>query len=310
MVKNNLEKLKLISKRIYFKTILFLRRLKKRFFFITFKKFTPKIHVNEQYEKLVKWILRIFTIIGIFSSIFAFSEWYFNLALALLLVCLEQFLERAVFTYFTFYLSAIPEYKPEDWKGMMWVHSEDTSNKYFEVGMFFSSREAAERIFSTIEVWSKDGNDDKNNMVQVSVIINRLDYYHVYIYPNVDLDPNYLAVKEKREAEQPGKEHIMEFISIMLCKGFDYSTSTFPRFQKFYKDGDDYILCAYVIENNEPVRLSYLGCIKKNALKIKMETDLTQKDREYEHSKFLIDFNKYKEEKVEPSRSYIAWSKK
>ena len=35
----------------------------------------PHIKINERYQKSVKWILRILTVIGIVSSIIAFSAW-------------------------------------------------------------------------------------------------------------------------------------------------------------------------------------------------------------------------------------------
>lgn len=304
-----MKKFKTIYKKIYFKIILLIRQFKGRFFYITLEKKIPKIHVNDKYEKDIKLILRIITFIGVLSSVFAFPVWYLNLVLAIFLILLEQFLEKAVFMYYAFYISAIPEYKSEDWKGMVWVNSINPSENYFEIGIFFSNREAATRIFSTIKHWSKNGYDDKDNMVQVSIIINKSDYYHVYIYPNVDLDPDYISFKEKMNKEKPNKENHTDFMSIMLCKGFDYSTSTFPRFQEAYKNGENYYLYAYVLENNKPVKLSGLGYIKKNVLKIKNEDELTQKDREYEHSRYIIDCDKYKEEQLEASRSYIGLKK-
>ncbi len=303
-----LEKIKKVHKNFVFKSILLWRKNKGRFFYISFKKGIPKIHVNEYYEKWIKWILRILTLVGIISSVFAFSQWYLNLLLAVCMLGIQQLLEKTIFIYYTFYLSAIPKYNSEDWKGMVWVHSESVSNNYFEVGMFFSTREAAQRIFPIIKHWSKEGDDDKNNLIQVSVVVNRdADDYHVYIYPNTELDPDYLATKAQRDKEQPQKEHVIKTISIMFCKGFNYASSSFPRFQKFYKDGDFYFLCAYVFEDNKPVKLSSLGAIRKNILKIKNQKELTRSDREYEHAKFIIDRDAYKKEPPPPpSRQYVV----
>lgn len=300
------ETIKEIYKKFIFKFVLLCRKNKNRFFYISLKKGIPKIHINEYYEKWIKWILRILTVMGIISSVFAFS-WYLNLSLALCLLGIEQFLERAIFIYYTFYLSAIPRYNSDDWRGMVWVHSENLPPNYFEVGMFFSSREATERIFPVIKHWSKEGEEDISNLIQVSVVINRdADDYHVYIYPNTELDPDYLSLKTKRDKEYPQKEHVMETFSIMFCKGFNYAGSSFPGFQKFYNDGDFYFLCAYVFEDDKPVKLSNLGFIKKNILKIKNQNELTRADREYEHAKFLIDRSVYKKEPpLPPSRQYF-----
>lgn len=295
-------------RRILFRSILFWRRNKNRYFYLSLKGGIPKIHINDQYEEIVKWILRIFTVVGIISSVVAFPEWFLNLLFALLLLAIEQFLEKAVFMYFTFYITAIPKLKPDDWKGMVWIHTEKPSDNYFEVGIMFSSRESAERVFPVIKHWSKNGDNDSNNMVQVSVIINDLDYYHVYIYPNADKDPAYVAVKEQREKEQPQKEHKMDIVSIMLCKGFNYSRSSFPQFQKFYR-GEPYYLSAYVVEDKKPVRLSHLGAIRKDRLKIKREEELQKNDPEYEHARFIVDFDKYEKEPTpEASREYVGYN--
>ena len=299
-------KIKNLLKKFHFSLILLLRKVGDRYFYITFEKKIPKFHINDQYEKPVKWILRLILIISILTSVLAFQEWYLNLLLAIILLGLEQLLERSVFLYFSLYVTAIPEYKAEDWKGMMWVYTKDPTRKYFEVGIFFSSREAAKRIFPVIKHWSKSGNDDMDNMVQVSVIISNLDYYHVYIYPNFEKDPLYISIKEKRDKEHPEKEHKIKTLAIMLCKGFNYSSSTFPKFQALYKDGDPYYLCAYIVDNDIPIKLSELGYIKKYNLKIKSERDLNRKDPEYEHSSYVVDYDKYSEEEIEPSREYVV----
>lgn len=45
----------------------------------------PHIKVNEKNEKSVKWILRLLTIIGIASSVIAFSTWYHSMLFSIAL---------------------------------------------------------------------------------------------------------------------------------------------------------------------------------------------------------------------------------
>lgn len=289
-------KIKKRYERALFKTRLLWRKNKFDLSF-SIERGIPKIHINEHYEKYVRWTLRIFTAIGIIASVTAFKQWYFNLLFALLLLAVEQLLEKAIYVTTTLFVTAIPEYKSDDWKGMMWVYSED----YHEAGVYFSSREAAQRIFKVIKYWSKDGEDDINNLVQVSIILDQeSDDYHVYFYSNAENDPTYIATKEKREAESPEKEHHVTVFQIILCKGFTYSTSTFPKFRNSYKEGDPYYLYAYVLENNVPVRLTGLGHLKKTSIKIKNQKDLTRGDKEYEHANFIIDRDEYKDEAPPP----------
>ncbi len=294
------------------KFLIFLwRRNSNRFFFVTMERFVPKIHVNEHYEHVVKWSLRLFAVVGIVTSVIAFDRWYLNLSVALILLVIEMILEKVVFVYYTMYLTAFPEYNPEDWRGMLWTYPLDDAHKHFEMGMFYSSREVAEKIFSVIKHWSKNGSYDKDNLIQISVIIDEeSDDYHVYIYPNAERDPDYLRVKDERDSEFPEKEHVMHVGLMMFCKGFKYSTSMFTKFESLYEDGDAYNFCAYVFENNTPVKIRGLGCIKKDSLKIKKGTDLTREDREYDHYRLIIDRNAYENEPdPPPSQEFIIESR-
>ena len=286
---------------------MFYRKNKDRFFFFSFEHGIPKIHVNDGYERQIKWALRTFVWIGVASTVFAFQEWYLNLALALFLLGLQQLLERAIFVFFTIYVAAIPDYRPGDWEGMVWIFQENTHGNYYEVGIYFSSRDAAGRIFPTIKHWSKEGIEDVSNLVQLSVIIDDKDNYHVYIYQNTERDPDYIRWIEKREKEYPGKEHKPIIFSMTMCKSFVYSTSFFPKFQKRYRDGETYYLSAYVLEEGVPVKLVSLGYLKKNRMKIMHRKDLTKSDREYDHGRFVIETTDYDElEPPQKSREFIA----
>lgn len=60
----------------------------------------PKLIIHEKYEKHIKWILRILTFVGVATSLISL-EWYESLMLTLILLLLEQFIERSVFEYTT-----------------------------------------------------------------------------------------------------------------------------------------------------------------------------------------------------------------
>lgn len=301
------KKLLIIYRTLLRKVTLILRNGMDRFFYISFKKGIPKIHINDRFEIEVKWTLRILTCIGLLSTVFVFSLWYLNLAFALVLLAVEQLLEKSIFVYFSFYLSAIPKYEKEDWKGMVWVISANPKERYFEVGILFSSREAAERIFPVIKHWCKTGNLDNTNLVQVSAVINTdSDEYHVYIYQNTEKDPDYILWKKKIDSSQPTKEHRSNVMQIMLCKGFRYSDSFFPKFREQYKNGEPFNLVAYVLENNKPVKLTHLEYIRKNELKIILVKDLLKKDKEYEHYRFVVDLVEDRGPEPPPSMEFIA----
>lgn len=282
-------KLYIFYKKVIHKIILVFRRAD-RFFYFSFKNWVPKIHINDRFERMVKWVIRTATVIGVLSSVFAFSEWYLNLGLALLLLIIGQLLEKAIFVFFTFYIAAIPEYDASDWSGMAWVLSVDPNESHFEVGIIFSSREAAQRIFPVIKHWCKTGDIDNTNLIQISVVVNEnSNEYHVYIFQNTEKDPDYVQWKKKMDDSQPTKEHRSNIMQIMLCKGFKYSSSFFPKFSERYRNGDSFDFVAYIIEGGRPVLLENLGVIRKKELKIISVINLTKKDREYEHYRFVVD---------------------
>jgi|AntRauTorckE6833_2_1112554.scaffolds.fasta_scaffold23681_3 hypothetical protein len=290
--------------------IFFWRKNSNRFFYVTIKNHVPRINVNESYQDIVKWGIRLLAGVGIVTSVLAFEVWYLNLIMALTFLGLEIALEKVIFVYYTMYLTVFPEYDHTDWRGMLWTYPLEDAPRRFELGMFYSSREAAGKIFSVFKHWAKDGSHDINNLIQISIIIDEEnDDYHVYVYPNAEKDPDYLRVKDVRDNEFPNKEHIMHVGLMMCCKGFKYSTSMFTKFESLYKEGESYNFCAYVFENETPVKLRELGCIRKESLKIKKGDELTPEDREYDHYRLMIDRKAYENEpNPPPSQEHIMSS--
>ena len=112
----DIKKIKEIKKRLIFT----LRRYRS-FFKITLEKGIPRLHIHEKFEKHIKWVLRILLLVGIVTSVLSFQLWYLNLLFTILLVVIEQLLERVVFIFTTIFVAPFPKsYKAEDWKGMVW----------------------------------------------------------------------------------------------------------------------------------------------------------------------------------------------
>ena len=69
----------------------------------------PHIKINEKYQKSVKWILRILTVIGIVSSIIAFSTWYYSLIFSIVMFLVEQIFEQIIFTHTIMLVQTLPQ---------------------------------------------------------------------------------------------------------------------------------------------------------------------------------------------------------
>lgn len=278
------KKLKEIKKRLIFT----LRRYRS-FFKITFEKGMLRLHVHEKFEKYVKWTLRILLFVGIGTSVVSFQVWYLNLLLAIALVIIEQFLERAIFIFTTIFVTPIPEsYKPEDWKGIVWgIPLDENDTRSFIVAPLFNNRESAERIFKCLKSWNYDQDKDFTENILISAIIENKDEYSIYMYPGTER----VSLKqwvEQVKKERPDREHQGLVMQIMFCKKFRYSGSNFEAFKSKYINGKEFIFMPYYVEDGRAVPFRELGYILKNRLKIRMRSELTEKDLEFEHGKFIM----------------------
>lgn len=272
------------------KQLIFALRRYRSLFKITIEKGIPRLHIHEKFEKHIKWSLRILLLIGIATSVLSFQVWYLNLFFAFLLVAIEQILERVVFIFTTIFVSPIPEsYKSEDWKGMVWgIPLDENDPRLFIVAPLFNDRKSAIRIFKCLRGWNYDQDKDFTDNISISAIIESGDEYSIYIYPRIER----VSLKEwgeQAKRERPNREHHGLVMQIMFCKKFKYSGSNFETFRDKYVNGREFILAPYYVEGGIAVPFRELGSIVKNRIKIKRRAELTQKDLEFEHGKFVMD---------------------
>lgn len=267
--------------------ILTLRRYK-GFIRITFKNGIPRLHVHEKFERHIKWSLRIITLIGIIASVISFSVWYLNLFVAILLVAIEQFLERIIFIFTTIFITPFPEsYKSDDWKGMVWGYPLDNGDSPYIIAPLFASKESARKIFNCLRSWNYDSAEDFSDNIAISVILEETDDYSLYMYPGM----NRISEKQwRKEAVQmhSGREHQGLIMQMTFCKQFKYSGSSLVEFLKKYKEGQKFKFEAYYVELGNVAKINELGYILKNHIKIKKRSELTSKDLELDHGRFVM----------------------
>lgn len=272
------------------KQLIFILRRYRSFFKITFEKGIPHFHVHEKFEKCIKWTLRILLFVTVVNSVFSFRVWHLNLLITVLLVAIEQFLERIIFIFTTIFVTPIPEsYKPEDWKGMVWGFPLDENDtRSFMVAPLFNNCESAVRIFKCLKSWNYGRDKDFAENILISAIIEDKDEYSIYMYPGIER----VSLKqwgEQAKKENPNREHHSLVMHIMFCKKFKYSGSNFETFRDKYIDGREFIFAPYCVKDGRAVPFRELGCVVKNRIKIKNRNELTRKDIEFEHGKFIMD---------------------
>ncbi len=143
----------------------------------------PRLVVHEKYERSIKWALRGLAVIGIAIGGLSFRAWYYGVAVAILILGVQQFFERTLFEYTAIHVSPMPfRYEPKQWIGVAFAFSADGKAPDI-VGPAFQDRAYAEEISSVIKSWNYGQGEDRNDFIRLSFIIEGPDDYSIYIYP-------------------------------------------------------------------------------------------------------------------------------
>ncbi len=283
------------------------RTIRNKLIFI-FRRFSGKIRIDkkkkriilhEKYEKAVKYILRALTLIGIVSSILTIPI-YISLILSVLLVIVEQILEKAGFMFNTLFVQPIPT--PEDLKKAEWYANifgfaqGNVADKKFLIGLVFKDKEAGKKVFKSISAWNYIEKWDMEYNIKLSFIIKNEKDYSTYLYPSANRE---VIKKFESKIRKNGKQHNKLIYMLVMCKVFPYGKdSNFYKFKEEYKnfylftiDGKpqehkQFTLQGFYLSDGKMIPLDSPP-IEKFHLKIKERKDLTKKDIEYEHGKFV-----------------------
>lgn len=258
-----------------------------------------RIILHEKYEKSVKYALRTLTFIGIVSSILTLPV-YYSLILSILLVVVEQILERAGFMFNTLFVQPVPE--PKDLKKAEWYANifgfvqGNVADKKFLIGLAFKDKEAGEKIFKCISAWNYSEKWDMKNNIRLSFIIENEKDYSTYLYPSANRET---IKKFESKIRKNGKQHNKLIYTLIMCKVFPYGeNSHFYKFKEEYKnfslftingkpqEHKQFTLQGFYLKDEKMIPLDSPP-IEKFHLKIKKRKDLTKEDIEYEHGKFV-----------------------
>ena len=252
--------------------------------------------IHEKYERQTKWTLRILTLLGITLSVVSIPSLSVRLGLAVALVLVEQLLERAVFLYTTIYVQPLPNftYAPEEWLGMGFAFPINPGSRDLNiVGPVFKSQDYAHRFFETVREWNYGSNDDVDNNVCLSFIIEKSAEYSTYLYPNLDRQSIKQASAEAEEElkfEKFGKEHDQLVIQPIFCKLFPHdSQSQLNAFIQKQSEDRTFLLQPFVQrpDGSFEILLSEQPILKHHVT-IKKREELHHQDVEYQHGKYVM----------------------
>lgn len=257
----------------------------------------PRLVIHEKYEKHAKWFLRILTLIAIVTSIGFIPIWHVSLLLAIILVGIEQFLERAVFLYTIFYFTPLPNFNwniGEEWEAMGFAFPVTKNKRELNVmGPVFRSVSCAQEFFQLLHEWNYNEVEDRDNNVCVSLITVD-DGYYTFIYPNLlrrTVQETFSEIEEISMLEKYGKESQKFIVQQIFCKHFTYaSNSMFNRFSQEQTNDKPYWLQPFKQNPDGSVGILFsVEPILKFHVKIGERSKLNQVDIEYQYFKYVID---------------------
>lgn len=183
----------------------------------------PHIKISEKYQSKIKWILRILTIVGIVSSVFAFPTWYYSLIFSLVLFIIEQVFEQIIFTHTIMLVQPLPQ----NWDGSKWTGMIMASNgKDLFLGFGFSDKNVGTDFFNTLFAWNEEKDVNDSN-IQLSLVQEDKDNYSVHIYPTAQrtfVRENYnLHERNFDKRKNAGKELNVLVTQMCFCKVFPMS---------------------------------------------------------------------------------------
>lgn len=196
----------------------------------------PHIKVSEKHEKSVKWILRILTLIGITSSVIAFSTWYYSLLFSIALFIFEQIFEQIIFTHTVMLVQPLPQnWDGSKWTGMVMA----TNDKDLFLGFGFSDKSVGNDFFNTLLAWNEDSNINDGN-IQLTLVQEDKTNYSVHIYPTAQrmfVQKNY-KIQEKNfdKRKNAGKELNVLVAQMCFCKVFPMSPTCAYNYLKKNKN--------------------------------------------------------------------------
>lgn len=273
------------------------------------RKYYPALIIHEKFEKILKWILRSIAFVGIATSVVTINLWYVSLGLAIIIFLIEQFFERTAIEYTTMIVQPFPDFEIDysQWKTNGFMLPIDPNSKelaYF--GPSYSDEPYAIKFFTYVRSWvDNDSNDDTQNDLIISLIIEPDEEYTTYLYANPDrkrLDSMFNTIKEQSKLEKFGKRQ-QQFVSQMYYwKTMDFKDGyNIKKFLEFQKNGKPFILSPSVLQPfGLPPKFLHEHAIKKYHLKVKKRSELSRSDTEYQFPP-----EKLKEKDQEKRKPYV-----
>lgn len=277
---------------------------------IEWRRFYPVLVVHEKFEKILKWILRIIAIGGIATSIISIPVWYISLGLAIIIVLIEQFFERTIFEYTTMIVQPFPDFELDygQWKTNGFMIPREKNDEYpAHFGPSYQDETYAINMFKYFKSWiDNNSNDDKDNNLIVSLIIEPKEEYTTFIYANLGrkrLDNMFKFLGDTSRLKKHGKRQQQFITQMFYWNTLDFKDGyNIKKFLDFKDKTDPYFFTPSVLQpfGLPPIFLTDYS-IKKYHLKVKKREELLKNEPEYQFNPAKI--KEEKKSKNKPDKS-------
>ena len=143
-----------------------------------FKNKIPRLVICDRYENIIKWASRIIAAISFIISLIALP-FPFNLLIPIAFLVVERIFETVIFTFQTLYVQPFPnKWEPDELSALIF----QSDPKDYITGILFRSKAYAKELFKCIRSWNYNNDDDKNNNICLSFVIENNSSYSMYLY--------------------------------------------------------------------------------------------------------------------------------
>jgi len=258
---------------------------------VEIKRGIPRLIIHEKFERAVKWVLRVLAAVGIAVSAVSFRAWYYSVGVAIVILVVQQFLERTVFEYTAIHVRPMPSrIEADQWTGVGFGFSPDGSRPDF-VGPIFRDRRYAEEIMAVIQAWNYHEREDKNGHIHLSFIIEPTGDYSIYFYPashRPSEDKYFDDYERETQKDKPGKRLQRIVMGVVFCKSFALnSDSLLPQFHA-RNLGSRPFLFTTLFETGSSYEPLLGSAIMKFTYKFAKREELTSADYEHGHGKRVM----------------------
>lgn len=173
-------------------------------------------------------------------------------------------------------------WQDEQWSSTGFYRIPPQGEGFWQIYLVFEGAEYAEQVWAAISNWQNEHvparpnlpeDLDRQNAIQVSLILENQDLFSIYVYPNPVLARQTITVRTK---------------TILLCKQFEGGPgSYFEAFLNGHK-GEPYVLAGMYRQGDAPQYVQRTQPIWKQHIKIKRRDELTPDEVEYVHGKTVM----------------------